>query len=93
MADHKYRFRCPDGQVFETDDLRKMRRAHPDAVVIARIDFDDLGVGHLTDFDGDPGPANTPVAAPAPPPEAPVDAAPATDAAPKRSHHKKADER
>jgi hypothetical protein len=62
MADHKYRFRCPDGQRFESDDMRKIRRAHPDAVIIARIDVDDLGVGHLTEFEGDPGPIDKPTA-------------------------------
>jgi hypothetical protein len=50
MPEHKYRFRLPDGQTFEGTDLRKIRKAHPEARIIGRIDFDAHGAGHLVPF-------------------------------------------
>lgn len=50
MTDHRYRFRLPDGQVFEALGLEQIQRAYPDAAIEGRIDFNERGEGTLVPY-------------------------------------------
>lgn len=64
MSDHRYRFRLPDGQVFEAVGLAKIKRQYPDAYIEGRVEFNARGEGTLVPYHGeqpeDPVPADEP---------------------------------
>ena len=53
MPDQRYRFRLPDGQVFEAVGLAKIKRQYPDATIEGRVAFNERGEGTLVPYRGE----------------------------------------
>lgn len=49
----RYQYRLPDGQLLETGDLRRLKRQHPDATIVARVDLNELGYAELKPYRGE----------------------------------------
>ena len=65
MSDQRYRFRLPDGQVFEAVGLAKIKRQYPNAYIEGRIEFNERGEGTLVPYRGEqPEPQGAPAGEP-----------------------------
>jgi hypothetical protein len=53
VTDHRYRYRLPDGQVFESVGLARIKRQHPNAFIEGRIEFNERGEGTLVRYQGE----------------------------------------
>lgn len=60
MTDQRYRFRLPDGQVFEAVGLAKIKRQYPNAYIEGRIEFNERGEGTLVPYRGEQPEAQEP---------------------------------